>query len=56
MCIGSVSRAPFLVKDAHAQTDYICTQHEAPGWGIQAMATTRRFESNGGVIYTCEEC
>ena len=24
--------------------------------GIQAMATTRRFESNGGVIYTCEEC
>ena len=29
------------------------TKHEAPGW---AMATTRRVESNEGVIYTCEEC
>ena len=57
-----------LVKDAHARTcgtvPFLPPGHEARGagherLGDQAMATTSsswRVESNGGLIYICEEC
>ena len=66
--ISSLYRFPFVYSkrpnigpaDYWSLTLHACRQAgqstRLQAGGIQAMATTRIFESNGGVIYTCEEC